>query len=151
MQTIVLSPGARQVALIKLDILSTKGYNDRYMTPKIENQRQTAPLPVRRAQRQMADHIVAWRKLRGLTQAQLADRSGVARGTLQRIEAAEKGVSVENLLRVLRGLGLLENLPRALDPLASDVGRLRSEERLPRRVRPRQLTLQEPTPERDHD
>lgn len=121
------------------------------MMPKAENQRRTAPLPVRRAQRQIAEHIVAWRKLRGLTQAQLADRSGVGRGTLQRIEAGEKGVSVENLLRVLRGLGLLENLPRALDPLASDVGRLRSEERLPRRVRPRQLALQELTPERDHD
>jgi transcriptional regulator with XRE-family HTH domain len=117
------------------------------MVPKIENQRQMAPLPVRRAQRQMADHIVAWRKLRGLTQAQLADRSGVARGTLQRIEAAEKVVSVENLLRVLRGLGLLENLPQALDPLASDVGRIRSEQRLPQRVRPRQLTVQEPTSE----
>jgi transcriptional regulator with XRE-family HTH domain len=121
------------------------------MMPKIENQRRAAPLPVRRAERQIAEHIVAWRKLRGLTQAQLADRSGVARGTLQRIEAAEKGVSVESMLRVLRGLGLLENLPRALDPLASDVGRIRSDQRLPRRVRPRQLSLQEPTPERGHD
>jgi transcriptional regulator with XRE-family HTH domain len=109
--------------------------------PKVENQRRTSPLPVRRAERQIAEHVVAWRKLRGLTQAQLADRSGIARGTLQRIEAAEKGVSVESLLRVLRGLGLLDNLPRALDPLASDVGRIRSDQRLPRRVRPRQLSL----------
>jgi transcriptional regulator with XRE-family HTH domain len=121
------------------------------MVPKVQNQKRLAPLPVRRAQRQMAEHIVAWRKLRGLTQAQLADRSGVVRGTLQRIEAAEKGVSVENLLRVLRGLGLLENLPRALDPLASDFGRLRSDQRLPHRVRPRQLVLQELPPEHDHD
>jgi transcriptional regulator with XRE-family HTH domain len=121
------------------------------MMPKDENQRRITPLSVRRAERQMAEHIVAWRKLRGLTQAQLADRSGVARGTLQRIETGEKGVSIENMLRVLRGLGLLENLPRALDPLASDVGRIRSEERLPRRVRPRQLSLQEPTSVHDHD
>ena len=121
------------------------------MKPKVETQRRTVPLPVRRAERQIAGHIVAWRKLRGLTQAQLADRSGVARGTLQRIEAAEKGVSVENMLRVLRGLGLLENLPRALDPLASDVGRIRSGQQLPQRVRPKQLSLQEPTSERDLD
>ena len=67
---------------------------------------------------------MAWRKLRGLTQAQLADRSGVSRGTVQRIEAADMGVSVENLLRILRALGLLENVPDALDPFASDVGRL---------------------------
>jgi transcriptional regulator with XRE-family HTH domain len=121
------------------------------MEPKVENQQRTVPLPVRRAERQIAGHIVAWRKLRGLTQAQLADRSGVARGTLQRIETAEKSVSVESMLRVLRGLGLLENLPRALDPLASDVGRIRSDQQLPQRVRPRRLSLQEPTPGRDHD
>jgi transcriptional regulator with XRE-family HTH domain len=119
------------------------------MAPKGESPKRTPPRPVRRAERQVAEHIVAWRKLRGLTQTQLADRAGVARGTLQRIEAAEMGVSVENLLRVLRGLGLLENVPRALDPLASDVGRLRSAERLPRRVRPRRLILQQASPERD--
>jgi len=131
-------------------MLSTKRYNAQHMTPKIEDRRRTTPLPVRRAQRQIAEHIVTWRKLRGLTQAQLADRSGVARGTLQRIEAAEHGISVESLLRILRGLGLLENVPRALDPLASDVGRIRSEQRLPHRVRPRQLVLQQLTEGRDH-
>jgi transcriptional regulator with XRE-family HTH domain len=87
---------------------------------------------------------VAWRKLRGITQAQLADRSGVSRGTVQRIEAADMGVSVENLLRILRALGLLENVSDALDPLASDVGRLRSGERLPQRVRPRRLDFDAP-------
>jgi len=117
---------------------------------KVETKRRTAPLSVRRAERQLAEHLVAWRKLRGLTQAQLADRSGVARGTLQRIEAAHSGVSVENLLRVLRGLGLLDTLPNALDPLASDVGRLRSEQQLPQRVRPRRLTLRQPTNESGH-
>jgi transcriptional regulator with XRE-family HTH domain len=129
--------------------MSLNCYNARYLMPN-PRQRRIAPLPVRRAERQIAQHIVAWRKLRGLTQTQLADRSGVARGTIQRIEAAEKGVSVENLLRVLRALGLLENLPRALDPLASDVGRLRSEQRLPQRVRPKRLTMHEPTTEPDH-
>lgn len=80
-----------------------------------------------------------WRKLRGLTQAQLAERADVARTTVQRLERGDGGVSTENLLRVLRALGLLDSFPRALDPYESDVGRLRSEENLPRRVRPRQL------------
>jgi hypothetical protein len=61
------------------------------------------------------------------------------------------GVSVENLLRILRALGLLELIPRTLDPLASDVGRLRSEERLPLRVRPRQLTVDPPEQEESDD
>ncbi len=81
-----------------------------------------------------------WRKLRGLTQAQLAERADVSRGVLGRIEAADGGVSIENLLRILRALGIQDLLAEALDPLASDIGRLRSEEELPRRVRPRRLT-----------
>jgi hypothetical protein len=59
---------------------------------------------------------------------------------VRRIEAGDGGVSIENLLRVLRSLGIQDLLTEALDPLASDVGRLRSEEELPRRVRPRRLT-----------
>jgi len=97
-------------------------------------------MPVRRAQRSLAESIATWRKLRGLTQAQLAERADVSRGVVRRIEAADGGVSVENLLRVLRSLGIQDLLTKALDPLASDVGRLRSEEELPRRVRPRRLT-----------
>lgn len=95
--------------------------------------------PIRRALRGVADDIATWRKLRGLTQAQLADRSGVSRDTVSRLEGGDGGVSLENLLRVLRALGILDSLPKALDPHQSDVGRLRSDERLPQRVRPRNL------------
>lgn len=97
------------------------------------------PPSVLRAERHLAEHVATWRKLRGLTQAQLADRADVARTTIQRLESGDGGISVENLLRVLRALGLLETLPRALDPFETDVGRLRSDESLPHRVRPRQL------------
>jgi transcriptional regulator with XRE-family HTH domain len=98
------------------------------------------PLPVRRAQRNLATSIAAWRKLRGLTQAQLAERADISRGVVQRIESADGGVSIENLLRVLRSLGIQDLLTEALDPLASDLGRLRSDRELLRRVRPRRLT-----------
>ncbi len=107
----------------------------------MEHKRQdrATPLPVRRTQRKLAESIATWRKLRGLTQAQLADRADVSRGVVRRIEAADGGVGVENLLRILRALGIHELLTEALDPLASDIGRLRSEQELPRRVRPRRL------------
>jgi transcriptional regulator with XRE-family HTH domain len=98
------------------------------------------PPPVRRALRHVADDVAVWRKLRGLTQTQLADRSGVSRDTLVRLEGGDGGVSVENLLRVLRALGVLDSIPKALDPYETDIGRLRSDEQLPRRVRPRSLT-----------
>jgi len=97
------------------------------------------PRPVRRTLGSVADDLSAWRKLRGLTQAQLAERAGVSLNTLRRLERADPGVSLGNVLRVLRGLGLLDALPRALDPYETDIGRLRAEEHLPERVRPRNL------------
>jgi transcriptional regulator with XRE-family HTH domain len=99
-----------------------------------------APLAVRRAQRNLAESVTSWRKLRGLTQAQLAERADVSRGLVRRLEAGDGGVSIENLLRVLRALGIQDLLAMALDPFASDIGRLRADEELPQRVRPRRLT-----------
>jgi transcriptional regulator with XRE-family HTH domain len=122
-----------------VDIWRSMTYSAPHMEHKISS-RGTTPLSVRRAQRSLADSITTWRKLRGLTQAQLAERADVSRGVVRRIEAADGGVSVENLLRILRALGIQDLLTEALDPLASDIGRLRSEEELPRRVRPRRLT-----------
>jgi len=84
--------------------------------------------------------MVVWRKLCGLTQAQLADRAGVSPRTLQRLEDGDGGVTLENVLRILRALGVLDNLVRAVNPHESDIGRLRSDDRLPRRIRPRKLT-----------
>ncbi|MGA8353913.1 MAG: helix-turn-helix transcriptional regulator [Solirubrobacteraceae bacterium] len=109
------------------------------MPPKKTESDRRPPLAVRRAERALSEHISTWRKLRGLTQAQLADRANISRDTLQRLEVGEGSVSVENLLLILRALGILESLSQALDPLASDIGRLRSEEELPQRVRPRRL------------
>lgn len=101
------------------------------------------PPAIRRATRGLAEDIAAWRKLRGLTQAQLADRAGIGRATLARFEQGEGGIGLESLLRVLRALGILENLTKALDPYESDVGRMRSGEELPRRVRPSRLAEEE--------
>ena len=113
------------------------------MDDKIPNRQKKSRRPpgVSRALRQVSEDIVTWRKLAGLTQAQLADRAGVSVNTLRRLEDADGGISLENLLRVLRALGLIEGLARALDPYESDLGRLRSGERLPQRVRTRNLTL----------
>ena len=97
------------------------------------------PLPVRRALRDIGGHVLAWRKLRGLTQNQLADRAGVDRKSLMRVERGDGGVSFEIVLRVLHGLGVLDSVPATVDPFGTDVGRLRADEQLPRRVRPREV------------
>lgn len=98
-----------------------------------------APLPVRRTLRESGGHVQAWRKLRGLTQNQLADRAGVDRKSLMRVERGDGGVSLEILLRVLHALGVLEGVAKSIDPYETDLGRMRAEEQLPRRVRPRRL------------
>ena len=109
------------------------------MDPKSRTRRQP-PLPVRRALRSLADSVSTWRRLRGLTQAQLAERAGTSRGVVRRLEAADGGVSAENLLRILRALGIQELVTDALDPMRSDIGRLRADEDLPERVRPKRLS-----------
>ena len=121
-----------------VDIWRSMGYSALYMDHKTP--RRPAPLVVRRAQGSLAESIGTWRRLRGLTQAQLADRADVSRGVIRRLEAGDGGVSMANMLRTLRALGILDLLTQALDPFASDIGRLRSDEELPRRVRPRRLT-----------
>jgi len=93
------------------------------------------PLPVKRALRQVGADVVTWRKLQGLTAAQVADRAGIDVTTLRRLEHGEGSTSLENVFRVARALGLLDVIASALDPYATDVGRLRMEERLPERVR----------------
>jgi DNA-binding XRE family transcriptional regulator len=95
---------------------------------------------VARALRETGGGLATWRKLQGLTQAQLADRAGVNRKTVMRLEHGDGGVSVENLFRVLRVLGVLDHATQALDPLQTDVGRMRADERLPQRVRPKALS-----------
>lgn len=121
-------------------------YNHQYMATKAHqkgsNGRPTRPTPppIRRALHAIAEDVTTWRKLRGLTQVQLADRAGVSPNTLRRLEDADGGITLENVLRILRALGVLESVPQALDPYATDVGRLRAEEHLPQRVRPKNLT-----------
>jgi transcriptional regulator with XRE-family HTH domain len=93
------------------------------------------PIAVASGQRRIGEQLATWRRLRRLTAAQVADRAGLSRHTVMRLENGE-GASLESMLRVARALGVLDSLVEALDPYATDVGRLRSQEALPQRVRP---------------
>ena len=93
------------------------------------------PIAVANGQRRIGEDLATWRRLRRLTAAQVADRAGISRYTVMRLENGE-GATMENLLRVARALGVLDQLVEAADPYKTDVGRLRSEEALPQRVRP---------------
>lgn len=96
--------------------------------------RSKAPVAVTRALRQLGEDLATWRRLRHLTVVEVADRAGISRDTVLRVENGEGGALV-NVLRIARALGVLDELARALDPYATDVGRLRADETLPTRVR----------------
>lgn len=93
------------------------------------------PTPVRRALARFGKDVETWRKLNRLTMAQVADRAGVSLPTLRSLERGEGGVSLENVFRIARALGILGPLAAAIDPYSTDAGQLRSDERLPQRVR----------------
>ena len=93
------------------------------------------PVPVTHALLTLGDHLRTWRRLRQLTAAQVADRAGVSRGTVAALEAG-RGATLENALRVARAVGILDSVVQAFDPFETDVGRLRADEALPKRVRP---------------
>ncbi|XAS66673.1 helix-turn-helix transcriptional regulator [Micrococcaceae bacterium Sec5.7] len=93
------------------------------------------PIPIARALNQLGEHISTSRRLLRITSEQLADRAGISRGTLSALENGTGGTSAENLLRVTRALGVLDAFVASVDPYATDVGKLRADEILPRRVR----------------
>jgi transcriptional regulator with XRE-family HTH domain len=93
------------------------------------------PLPVARALRVLGTHVSNWRKLNRLTAAMVAERAGISRDTLRDIEQGKGTVSTENLLRVLRIIGIMDIVVKSADPYETDVGRLRMDEILPKRVR----------------
>ena len=88
-----------------------------------------------RTAKTLGEQLVTWRKLLGLTAEQVADRAGISRNTLRKIEHGDLGVGLEAFLDVARVLGLGEQLNTAFDPYETDFGRARADQKLPERVR----------------
>jgi len=88
-----------------------------------------------RAALEIGEHLATWRKLQGLTAQQVADRAGVSRETLGKLERGQGNVGMTVLLEVSRALGQLDRLVEALDPYETDLGRARADQALPKRVR----------------
>ncbi|MFB2554265.1 helix-turn-helix domain-containing protein [Herbiconiux liangxiaofengii] len=95
------------------------------------------PLPIRvsAAAVEMGEHLTAWRKLQTLTAAELAERAGISRSTMSKIEHGDPGVSIGAVLSVARALGVLDALVGSTDPYTTDLGRARADQALPERVR----------------
>lgn len=75
---------------------------------------------------EMGEHVHGWRMVLGLTAQQVSERAGISRDTLRKIEKGEPGPSWGNVAQVLRALGILDRVVGSVDPLNSDLGRLRA-------------------------
>lgn len=95
------------------------------------------PGPVARAIAKVGRDISLARRRRRLSQASLADRSGIGINTVRRLEKGEPSGSIAHLARILHVLGELERLEKLLDTGTDEVGLLMMDEDLPKRVRAR--------------
>ncbi len=93
------------------------------------------PTVILRSAREIGLDFTGWRKILGLTAAQVADRADVTRDTLRKLEHGDPSVSFHVVLRVARALGILDTLTAALDPLDTDLGRARAGQLERKRIR----------------
>lgn len=92
------------------------------------------PSPVVRLLRQLGENISTARRSRQLSSQDMADRMGVDRGTLRRLEQGDPGVSINTLAMALVALGLESRLRDLVDPGQDEIGMLRRQGDLPKRV-----------------
>lgn len=64
----------------------------------------------------LGQRLTLARKLRDMTQEQLAHLSDVSPSTLRSLEDGADGVGMGNFLKVLQGLNLLDQVDELLDP-----------------------------------
>ena len=93
------------------------------------------PLPVKRALRKLGQDLKEARKRRRIPMQLTADRAGISRATLSKIEKGEEGVAVGAYGRVIFVLGLIDRLGELVDPTHDELGLGLEAEELPKRIR----------------
>lgn len=90
---------------------------------------------VERRGREIGQHLRTWRRMQDLKAEEVAQRAGISRTTMRRVEQGEAGVSFGAVLSVADALGQLDHVAASFDPLSTDLGKLRAQQRLPKRIR----------------
>lgn len=97
--------------------------------------KQEIPIPIRRALRKFGQDISDGRRRRRIPLELMAERAGVSRATLGKIEKGDPSVSLGRYASVMFVLGLTERLENLADANYDTVGRMLEEENLPKRIR----------------
>lgn len=93
------------------------------------------PLPTLKALRKLGQDLSAARRRRRVTIKLMAERAGVSRATMGKIEKGDPTTSMGSYAAVLFVLGMTERLSDLVDAIHDLTGRQLDEERLPQRVR----------------
>ena len=96
------------------------------------------PIPVLKALRKLGQDISDARRRRRITMELMAERAGIVRTTLGKIEKGSATVSMGGYASVLFVLGMTDRLNDLVDANHDLTGRILEEEHLPKRVRLRQ-------------
>ena len=93
------------------------------------------PQPVARALRRLGQDISVARRMRRLSQEDLAQRIGTSLSTVRRLEDGYPGTALHTFLRALHVLGRLDDLAQAMTLENDALGMELVREQLPQRVR----------------
>lgn len=93
------------------------------------------PIPVMRCLKKLGQDLRDARKRRRIPMQLAADRAGISRATLYKIEKGDGGVALSAYARVLFILGVINRLAEIIDPRFDEMGLGMEAEQLPKRIR----------------
>jgi len=93
------------------------------------------PLPVKRALKKLGHDLQDARKRRRIPMQLAAERAGISRTTLSKIENGDEGVSFGSYAKILFVLGMIQRLIELADPKFDIMGLELESKSLPKRIR----------------
>jgi DNA-binding XRE family transcriptional regulator len=97
------------------------------------------PIPITKALRKMGQDISEARRRRRIATELMAQRAGISRSTLAKIEKGDPATSMGNYASVLFVLGMTGRISDLVDANHDLTGRQIDEENLPKRIRPTKI------------
>lgn len=92
------------------------------------------PHNIKYAAEGVGENVATWRKMYGITQAELAERCRCSRETISRLENGDGSVSFYTVLEVMQKFGILMKFEESTNPYLTPFGMARAEQALGKRV-----------------
>ena len=97
--------------------------------------RGSLPVPVERTLRKLGSDLRDARRRRRIPTRIMAERAGISRTTINKLEKGDPGISMGNYATTLFILGLLDRLAELADVRHDELGLDLADELLPQRIR----------------